>query len=136
MPHELRVWHSGRTCEHKDCVGVQKIIWPQIFSLWWKQRRIEELAEVSLDVKAHWSLTLCQTAQGWEVEKGLSCSSLAKVKRIKDDWVPRDNARCMKREMWKNRLAKVKSLYDLRKKRSEGAFWRPWSCKTFSGWDD
>ena len=103
-----------RRCDHEDLWGHlenyinQERFWPQ-------QRRVdnEDPAEELLDVMQLWMLALHQTAQGWVVEKSLSCMKLAKVKKwletkiiqyfeIMPDLISWDNARKQRsKEKWR-----------------------------------
>ena len=48
-----------------------------------KRRRAKESGEKLLDVTPLLMLALCQATLGWEVEKSLSCSSLAKMRKLR-----------------------------------------------------
>ena len=84
------------------------------------KRRIRQ--KKSRDVMPLWAPASCQTAQGWEAERGLGCTRLAKMSKLR--WLNysrkcRDvlrNRLLKVEEMWKIRFTKVRSRYDPKRK--------------------
>ena len=84
--------------------------------------------EESIDLTLIWTLSLCQTTQGWQILKSLNCTRLTKIKTSYDPiWKKRClvkyidimqiRVKKLDREMCRKGFSEVESGYDPRRKK-------------------